>query len=207
MPAHTSSHAERVSSPFSRPRVPTPGRRLRVSDSRGWFREMSRHAPWNERSPPREVRRVRRSIFHQARVLTARYARLFVRDRRNVLILLAQIPVLALATRSTWGGVTHAAAAADRRAHSTGRHRSRDSESSADQRVDRAQARAERASAPERQDAEPARGVCAAAGLSGELRELGHQGALFGIAGRSRHSLDCVCGPGAYARTQGGLGV
>src|SRR5205823_5952512 len=47
--------------------------------------------------PAREVRRVRRSIFHQARVLTARYARLFVRDRRNVLILLAQIPVLALA--------------------------------------------------------------------------------------------------------------
>src|SRR5439155_5988902 len=47
--------------------------------------------------PAREVRRVRRSIFHQARVLTARYARLFVRSRRHVLLLLAQIPLLALA--------------------------------------------------------------------------------------------------------------
>src|SRR5439155_13779729 len=47
--------------------------------------------------PARDARRVRRSGFHQARVLTARYARLFLRDRRNVLILLAQIPVLALA--------------------------------------------------------------------------------------------------------------
>jgi ABC-type multidrug transport system permease subunit len=45
----------------------------------------------------REPRRRRGSILQQARVLTARYARLFVRDRRNVLILLAQIPVLGLA--------------------------------------------------------------------------------------------------------------
>jgi ABC-type multidrug transport system ATPase subunit/ABC-type multidrug transport system permease subunit len=47
--------------------------------------------------PAREPRRRRGSVLHQARVLTARYARLFVRDRRNVVILLAQIPVLGLA--------------------------------------------------------------------------------------------------------------
>jgi ABC-type multidrug transport system ATPase subunit len=47
--------------------------------------------------PAREPRRRRGSIVQQARVLTARYARLFVRDRRNVIILLAQIPVLGLA--------------------------------------------------------------------------------------------------------------
>jgi ABC-type multidrug transport system permease subunit len=46
--------------------------------------------------PARERRR-RASVFHQARVLTTRYARLFVRDRRNMVILLAQIPVLGLA--------------------------------------------------------------------------------------------------------------
>jgi ABC transport system ATP-binding/permease protein len=45
-------------------------------------------------SPPR---RARASVARQTQILTARYARLFLRDRRNVLILLAQIPVLALA--------------------------------------------------------------------------------------------------------------
>ena len=42
-------------------------------------------------------RRARGSIPQQALILTSRYTRLFVRDRRNVLILLAQIPVLGLA--------------------------------------------------------------------------------------------------------------
>jgi ABC transport system ATP-binding/permease protein len=42
-------------------------------------------------------RRARASILRQTPILTDRYARLFARDRRNVLILLAQIPVLALA--------------------------------------------------------------------------------------------------------------
>jgi ABC transport system ATP-binding/permease protein len=47
--------------------------------------------------PAQQARRVRGSIVHQARVLTSRYARLFLRDKRNVFILLGQIPVLALA--------------------------------------------------------------------------------------------------------------
>jgi ABC-type multidrug transport system ATPase subunit/ABC-type multidrug transport system permease subunit len=45
----------------------------------------------------RQTRRVRGSVVHQARVLTSRYTRLFLRDRRNVIILLGQIPILALA--------------------------------------------------------------------------------------------------------------
>jgi ABC-type multidrug transport system ATPase subunit/ABC-type multidrug transport system permease subunit len=48
-------------------------------------------------APAREGRRVRSSAVRQAAILTSRYARLFARDRRNMLILLAQIPVLALA--------------------------------------------------------------------------------------------------------------
>jgi ABC-type multidrug transport system ATPase subunit/ABC-type multidrug transport system permease subunit len=47
--------------------------------------------------PAHGTRRVRGSVVHQARVLTSRYARLFMRDRRNVVILLGQIPVLGLA--------------------------------------------------------------------------------------------------------------
>ncbi|HEV2980104.1 MAG TPA: FHA domain-containing protein [Solirubrobacteraceae bacterium] len=43
------------------------------------------------------ARRARASIARQTQILTTRYARLFARDRRNVVILLAQIPVLALA--------------------------------------------------------------------------------------------------------------
>jgi ABC-type multidrug transport system permease subunit len=45
----------------------------------------------------RERSRARGSVLHQASILTSRYARLFVRDRRNVVILLAQIPILGLA--------------------------------------------------------------------------------------------------------------
>ena len=37
------------------------------------------------------------SVLHQAPILISRYARLFMRDRRNMVILLAQIPILALA--------------------------------------------------------------------------------------------------------------
>jgi ABC-type multidrug transport system ATPase subunit/ABC-type multidrug transport system permease subunit len=49
-------------------------------------------------TPPSErPRRGLGQMLPQAGVLTARYARLFVRDRRNVIILLAQVPVLALA--------------------------------------------------------------------------------------------------------------
>src|ERR1700676_5296566 len=43
--------------------------------------------------PARQPRRVRGSVVHQARVLTSRYTRLFLRDRRNVIILLGQIPI------------------------------------------------------------------------------------------------------------------
>jgi ABC-type multidrug transport system ATPase subunit/ABC-type multidrug transport system permease subunit len=50
-----------------------------------------------ESAPMRGPRRARASVLGQALILTSRYARLFVRDRRNVLILLAQIPVLGLA--------------------------------------------------------------------------------------------------------------
>jgi ABC-type multidrug transport system ATPase subunit/ABC-type multidrug transport system permease subunit len=51
----------------------------------------------NGARPAREAPRVRGSVVHQARILTSRYMRLFLRDRRNVLILLGQIPILALA--------------------------------------------------------------------------------------------------------------
>jgi ABC-type multidrug transport system ATPase subunit/ABC-type multidrug transport system permease subunit len=48
-------------------------------------------------APARGPRRARASVVQQARILISRYARLFMRDRRNMLILLAQIPVLGLA--------------------------------------------------------------------------------------------------------------
>jgi ABC transport system ATP-binding/permease protein len=47
--------------------------------------------------PARPPRQIRGSVVHQARVLTSRYTRLFLRDRRNVFILLGQIPILGLA--------------------------------------------------------------------------------------------------------------
>jgi ABC transport system ATP-binding/permease protein len=51
----------------------------------------------NGKRPERRPRRVRGSVVNQARVLTSRYTRLFLRDRRNVFILLGQIPILGLA--------------------------------------------------------------------------------------------------------------
>jgi ABC transport system ATP-binding/permease protein len=55
-----------------------------------------------EAQPPgarrREPRRRRARVIPQAAVLTQRYATLFLRDRRNMLILLGQVPILALAT-------------------------------------------------------------------------------------------------------------
>ena len=46
---------------------------------------------------PAKRRRVRGRGLHQTRVLTSRYLKVFTRDRRNVLILLGQIPILGLA--------------------------------------------------------------------------------------------------------------
>jgi ABC-type multidrug transport system ATPase subunit/ABC-type multidrug transport system permease subunit len=46
----------------------------------------------------REPRRRRARVIPQAAVLTRRYATLFLRDRRNLMILLGQVPLLALAT-------------------------------------------------------------------------------------------------------------
>jgi ABC-type multidrug transport system ATPase subunit/ABC-type multidrug transport system permease subunit len=48
-------------------------------------------------APARPRRRAPMAGLRHAQILISRYARLFVRDRRNVLILLAQIPVLGLA--------------------------------------------------------------------------------------------------------------
>jgi ABC-type multidrug transport system ATPase subunit/ABC-type multidrug transport system permease subunit len=45
----------------------------------------------------RQASRRRASLLRQALVLTRRYAQLFVRDRRNLAILIGQVPVLALA--------------------------------------------------------------------------------------------------------------
>ena len=51
-----------------------------------------------EAAPPREPVAVpRRQALPQARVLTARYARAFRRDARNMAILLGQVPLIALA--------------------------------------------------------------------------------------------------------------
>ncbi|MEA2271115.1 MAG: transport system ATP-binding/permease protein [Solirubrobacteraceae bacterium] len=52
-------------------------------------------APAGKRRRGRRRRRGR--VIPQARVLTSRYVRLFLRDRRNILILVGQVPVLALA--------------------------------------------------------------------------------------------------------------
>jgi ABC transport system ATP-binding/permease protein len=56
--------------------------------------------PDTQAGQPGRRRRVRQRggrLLPQARVLTQRYARLFVRDRRNLLILIGQVPLLALA--------------------------------------------------------------------------------------------------------------
>jgi ABC transport system ATP-binding/permease protein len=50
----------------------------------------------NGARPAREARRIRSSVVHHTWVLTSRYVRLFFRDRRNMLILLGQIPILGL---------------------------------------------------------------------------------------------------------------
>jgi ABC transport system ATP-binding/permease protein len=47
--------------------------------------------------PERGKRRRRGRVLNQTRILTSRYLKLFLRDRRNVLILLGQIPLLGLA--------------------------------------------------------------------------------------------------------------
>ena len=68
--------------------------------------------------PERGRRKSRGRILHQARILTARYLRLFARDRRNVIILLGQIPLLGLAVAALFksGGVrTPAEGCRDRR--------------------------------------------------------------------------------------------
>jgi ABC transport system ATP-binding/permease protein len=76
---------------------------LASRDSREWQqrfiaqgRAMPVRAP-DEGPPERERRRTRGRTFHQTRILTGRYLRLFLRDRRNVFILLGQIPILGLA--------------------------------------------------------------------------------------------------------------
>jgi ABC-type multidrug transport system permease subunit len=77
---------------------------LEERDPRDWQRRFAAGSPpiaspggSNGARPAQRTRRVRSSIVHQARVLTSRYARLFTRDRRNMLILLGQVPVLGLA--------------------------------------------------------------------------------------------------------------
>jgi ABC-type multidrug transport system permease subunit len=50
-----------------------------------------------DEEPETERSRARGGILNQARILTARYVKLFLRDRRNVFILLGQIPILGLA--------------------------------------------------------------------------------------------------------------
>jgi ABC-type multidrug transport system ATPase subunit/ABC-type multidrug transport system permease subunit len=60
-------------------------------------RAMPVRAEREEERPERERRRIRGRILQQARILTARYLRVFLRDRRNVIILLGQIPILGLA--------------------------------------------------------------------------------------------------------------
>jgi ABC-type multidrug transport system ATPase subunit/ABC-type multidrug transport system permease subunit len=50
-----------------------------------------------DEEPEPERSRARGGILNQARILTARYVKLFLRDRRNVFILLGQIPILGLA--------------------------------------------------------------------------------------------------------------
>jgi ABC-type multidrug transport system permease subunit len=52
----------------------------------------------------RRTRRRRGRIIPQAAVLTHRYAQLFLRDRRNMLILIGQVPLLALAIVGLFNG-------------------------------------------------------------------------------------------------------
>jgi hypothetical protein len=59
-------------------------------------------------------RRRRGRVIPQARVLTGRYVRLFMRDRRNVLILIGQVPILALPSSAC--SATRCSCAAARRA-------------------------------------------------------------------------------------------
>ena len=77
---------------------------LEERDPRDWQRQFAEGrdpvAPpggSNGARPAQRARRVRSSIVHQTRVLTSRYARLFTRDRRNMFILLGQVPILGLA--------------------------------------------------------------------------------------------------------------
>jgi ABC-type multidrug transport system ATPase subunit/ABC-type multidrug transport system permease subunit len=60
-------------------------------------RAMPVHAESDTVPAERERSRVRGRVLQQARVLTGRYLRLFLRDRRNIIILLGQIPLLGLA--------------------------------------------------------------------------------------------------------------
>jgi ABC-type multidrug transport system ATPase subunit len=68
-----------------------------------WRAEFERHAGGNVAAQPvggassGSRNRGARGHVMQARVLSARYARVFLRDRRNVLILTAQTPLIALA--------------------------------------------------------------------------------------------------------------
>jgi ABC-type multidrug transport system ATPase subunit/ABC-type multidrug transport system permease subunit len=77
---------------------------LEEHDPRAWQRRFAAGSPRDTAQaepdgahPAQRRARARGSIVHQARVLTSRYARLFMRDRRNMLILLGQVPILALA--------------------------------------------------------------------------------------------------------------
>jgi ABC-type multidrug transport system ATPase subunit/ABC-type multidrug transport system permease subunit len=74
-------------------REPTEWQQRFAADGRA----MPARAERNGAGPEPEARRVRGRILNQARILTSRYVRLFLRDRRNVFILLGQIPLLGLA--------------------------------------------------------------------------------------------------------------
>ena len=71
----------------------SPGRRVHLDVLSG----SSDGAARREQAPPSEAETRRRSATRQTRILTARYARIFLRDRRNLLLLLGQVPVLAAA--------------------------------------------------------------------------------------------------------------
>jgi ABC-type multidrug transport system ATPase subunit/ABC-type multidrug transport system permease subunit len=77
---------------------------LEEHDPRDWQRRFaggaaaaSARAEPDGARPAKRTSRARGSVLYQARVLTSRYARLFTRDRRNMLILLGQTPILGLA--------------------------------------------------------------------------------------------------------------
>ena len=67
---------------------------LEEHDPRDWHRRFTAGSPSaagaerNCARPAQRTSRARGSVLYQARVLTSRYARLFMRDRRNMLILL-----------------------------------------------------------------------------------------------------------------------